>query len=615
MAKNNKKIIIIIALALIAIIIIYGYSLTVKQKEEVTVTNVVENIKQMISGGGGGSGSSVVNNGVGMEVSITNEYGKVQQELLGPADKTFSIISSITPNGFISLSAPDCSSSGTVCTKTSDCPLGQNCVGTSPKNCQCSFLVIAPRFDNLNGNSDISIDSVSALVACASGNSDPNCGSVPNTFGAATTSGNLRGNMNAKFNLPLIVTKGTTSSSVASDPMSLDEVSNNLPNNGVINFSITASGTYKDSFGSDVTFGSKSGSFAIRSVKSTCEDNTPVDYDKSDSDTSNYCSTGSVGKYCRVNTITGQPTYTDRASICGCCTPGNPGDISCGKVRSGDICKSTGCTPNSCIAGTVSYCKSDGSSFETRCQYCTSGLIAQIQSKCPLDIYGQQAINCNPTSSGVSQCVYQNYGASGLQLILDPPVITSEPQCGDGVKNGAEQCDTYDFGGDSCTTSGLPGGPYTGGTISCSACNYVVTGCTKTYIKFRTIYADISNSANVDGIAWNSAYSSTCNSGPLITAGEYTTTGFCGSASQLCSTYLLSLGYTKMFDITSGVTSVTRGSCAGMTSNKALWVKGTDYLVAADNGVGRCAATGFRQSVSTSISNSGTATGSLEAAC
>lgn len=46
--------------------------------------------------------------------------------------------------------------------------------------------------------------------------------------------------------------------------------------------------------------------------------------------------------------------------------------------------------------------------------------------------------------------------------------------CGNGIKEGGEQCDGSDLGGASCTTQG-----FSGGTLSCSAsCTFVTSACT-----------------------------------------------------------------------------------------------------------------------------------------
>lgn len=46
--------------------------------------------------------------------------------------------------------------------------------------------------------------------------------------------------------------------------------------------------------------------------------------------------------------------------------------------------------------------------------------------------------------------------------------------CGDGIKNGGEQCDGSDLGGATCVTVG-----YSGGMLSCSSiCQFDVAGCT-----------------------------------------------------------------------------------------------------------------------------------------
>ena len=59
-------------------------------------------------------------------------------------------------------------------------------------------------------------------------------------------------------------------------------------------------------------------------------------------------------------------------------------------------------------------------------------------------------------------------------LEYDPSGCTADPFCGDGIVNGIETCDGFEFGGDSCVSQG-----YRGGFISClTSCSTDYTGCT-----------------------------------------------------------------------------------------------------------------------------------------
>jgi len=321
--------------------------------------------------------------------------------------------------------------------------------------------------------------------------------------------------MNSKFTLPLSIPKGTLSSIVSSEGMSLDEVSL-----GLIDFKLSVSGTYKDASGNDVALSGKSGTLTLRAAPSICTDNTIVDPDSTDIDVSTYCSVPNKGKYCRVGSK-GEPTLTDRASICGCPT---------GQMAVGEVCKATNCVPNSCIAGTADYCLSDGQSIERRCQQC--GV-----ANCPVDAYGSSATSCSPATSGVfSQCIYQSISGGGFLVNFAPVNINTIAECGDGIKSDSEQCDTNDFGGESCSTVG-----FTGGTLSCSAsCTYITTNCVAGFVKFRTF-----NLTYVSGNAIG--YTSVC--GNTLTKYGRTngacTDKFCDAAADLMIP--TSTGTTKLF--------------------------------------------------------------------
>jgi hypothetical protein len=53
------------------------------------------------------------------------------------------------------------------------------------------------------------------------------------------------------------------------------------------------------------------------------------------------------------------------------------------------------------------------------------------------------------------------------------PAVKGTTYCGDGIKNGAEACDTTDLGGATCASEG-----FTSGTLACGpGCNHDTSGC------------------------------------------------------------------------------------------------------------------------------------------
>ena len=527
MRKRNKKI--LIGVLVILAVAVLAYFLLIKKPEI----------------------QSVVNEGVAIKALIVDENGNVKMDLSQQVQPTLAIISAPTPSGYLSISPYTCT------------------VG-------CSFLALQTTLDNTGGDSGVTVSDMIGTNPCSSGNTNPGCTGIANVLGSPTTAGNRRGNLNALWDLqlPSIILLGQLGPSVLSNGMALDEIAF-----GLIDFTVTASGTFLDPFGNPQPLIGKYGTLPLRIASSTCSDGTDVDPDSSDADIAGYCSTINKGKYCRVG-AEGMPTLTDRASLCGCPT---------GYYAQGEVCKITSCTPNQCIAGTINYCLADGQSIESRCNTCGS-------SNCPLDVNGKSAIDCEPSTGEPSQCKYPISTAGGFLVQFSPVSIPSIPQCGDGIKSGSEQCDKKDFGGQSCTSVGT----FSGGTLTCNAdCTYNTAGCTTTWVKFRTLFSAI-NSANDDGIAWSTA----CNGIALTKAGDYDTTGGVSPGSgTTCDLYMPSIGYSKILDITSGVTSVVRGSFTA-TQSFSLWNKVNDYVVCGISSTGKVVYTGYRTTQSTIISDS-----------
>jgi hypothetical protein len=457
---------------------------------------------------------AITDNGVAMKAVIVDENGNVKFDLTGgKAGDTMSIISAPTPSGYIAISPYDCASG-------------------------CSFLALQTKMNNAGGDSEVTVNDILGTVYCASGNGYAGCSSVPNTLGLISSTGNKRGNLDSKWDssLPLTLAKGQASSTVITDGMALDEIAF-----GLMEFKVAVTGTFLDTESNIQPLTGKFGTMQLNIVPSYCSDNTFVDPNSADTDTSTYCSIVNKGKYCRVGSK-GQPTLTDRASICGCAT---------GYYAQGEVCKITSCTPNTCIAGSVNYCLTDGKSVEARCYQC--GKSVSHLDYCGLDAYGSLAIDCNPNTAGIfSTCVYSAVGGQGFLVGFDPVTIPTIAECQDGIKSGTEQCDKNDFGGQSCSTIGS----FSSGTLTCNAdCTYNTAQCTSGWVKFRTTDLNYAASTGV-------AYSTLCNGNALT---QY------GKTSGACSTIYC--------DQTNPTLNVK--SASGTTK---MWVSGSDLCIC-DDGV------------------------------
>lgn len=120
-----------------------------------------------------------------------------------------------------------------------------------------------------------------------------------------------------------------------------------------------------------------------------------------------------------------------------------PGVCYSSTARCSDAGKIVGCQGNETCSGNV--CSDPASGYD-----CTPGACATETSKC--------------TDAGkIQSCGTGNYCSANV----------CKPYCGDGAVNNGEECDGTNLGGNTCVSLG-----YSGGTLSCSQCKLVKSGCT-----------------------------------------------------------------------------------------------------------------------------------------
>ena len=191
------------------------------------------------------------------------------------------------------------------------------------------FLALGSTLDNINGDTEITINLVTGNNTCAAGNNHPSCSTLQNKYGPVI-------DLKYTSDLPLTLAKGEFDPERISNGMNIS-----LLEVGNVNFTLKIDGTYKSGTGSDISF-TNYGSIVLEIQPEKCSDGTSntaySDANSSDSDFGLACSnsTSFRGKYCRVN-ITGSAALTDNAAYCGCCRP-EGGGASCGHPVLGSVC-------------------------------------------------------------------------------------------------------------------------------------------------------------------------------------------------------------------------------------------------------------------------------------
>jgi hypothetical protein len=143
-------------------------------------------------------------------------------------------------------------------------------------------------------------------------------------------------------------------------------------------------------------------------------------------------------------------------------------------VTTGEVCDSAELGGLTCmdfgyVSGALA-CGGDCTAFDaTNCvgagSVCGNGVIESGEACDGTNVSGLTCTNFGG-SGGILRCTSdcRNYDASGC---------TAAPSCGDGILNGVESCDGFDFGGDSCVVQG-----FLGGSLACTAsCAIDYSGC------------------------------------------------------------------------------------------------------------------------------------------
>ena len=103
--------------------------------------------------------------------------------------------------------------------------------------------------------------------------------------------------------------------------------------------------------------------------------------------------------------------------------------------------------------------------------------IEDLGNSCDVSPYCTFTLHING-SSALSNFTEQGSGvikitSAGLVALFEQPNIPFLANCGDGIKEGNEECDTYDFGGATCQSL-----QHINGTLSCtSSCLYNEVAC------------------------------------------------------------------------------------------------------------------------------------------
>ncbi|WAS93700.1 hypothetical protein [Nannocystis punicea] len=151
-------------------------------------------------------------------------------------------------------------------------------------------------------------------------------------------------------------------------------------------------------------------------------------------------------------------TTTVPPGVCG------DGNVDANEACDGESLVGSTCTTEGFGAGTL-LCGPDCQLFTDGCYTCGDGLVHMAEA-------------CDGANFNGKSCVGLGYGGGNLVCApncksIDTAGCTPLASCGNGVKEGAEQCDGPQLGGQSCVGLG-----YDQGLLSCTAsCTIDTSGC------------------------------------------------------------------------------------------------------------------------------------------
>ena len=147
-----------------------------------------------------------------------------------------------------------------------------------------------------------------------------------------------------------------------------------------------------------------------------------------------------------------------------------PGECGDGVAGSGEDCDGEDLLDQTCVdfgfEDGILICNPECDLLTEGCRTCGDGMLSMAEL-------------CDGGQLGGETCQSQGYGGGALACAsdcnaLDTSACTPLPSCGDGVRNGAEQCDGADLAGSSCEALG-----FDFGVLSCNAgaCTYNTASC------------------------------------------------------------------------------------------------------------------------------------------
>jgi len=208
---------------------------------------------------------------------------------------------------------------------------------------------------------------------------------------------------------------------------------------------------------------------------------------------------GLANNTCAIGTTDGTYHFEDPCWKWGCVvgdvtTPCSQCENACGNgnVDIGEDCDGTNLNNQTCI--TQGYdrgalgCDADCFFNIDNCTSCGNGTIDKPTEQCEGTNLDGQTCETQGYAGGTLKC-------SSADCIFDTSLCTPAV-CGNGVKEGGEQCDGFDFGGQDCASFKC-----TGGSLSCFGCvlnKDACTGCptTPTTGCASTIFSDWSAPAD-----------------------------------------------------------------------------------------------------------------------